>query len=250
MSKLHHVLAIESGLKTKVAEKLTAIYHTFQKPALFSGHVKTWSARDANPESNLHEMLPDERQNVQQNTAVLLKTIQKEQTELFDMTFQRDVTNCSAKADVVVEGKTILKDAPVTYLLWLGHQLDDLYTEVKKMPTLDPAEKWTLDKEQSLYATQPTETVRTKKLQVPLVMHPGSKEHPAQVQLITEDKITGTWKTIKYSGAMPMDQKDLLLARIEKLQHAVKQAKETANSHDVPKDLSAGKPIFDFVFAP
>ena len=62
--KLHHVLAIESGLKTKVKDKLTAIYHTFQKPALFNGHMKTWTARDANPESTLHEVLPDERQNV------------------------------------------------------------------------------------------------------------------------------------------------------------------------------------------
>jgi hypothetical protein len=152
---------------------------------------------------------------------------------------------------VLQAGATILKDAPVTFLLWLGHQLDNLYSEVKKIPTLDSGEKWTKDAEQNLYATQPTEQVRTKKIEVPLVLHAPTKEHPAQVKSITSDVITGTWKQTKYSSAMPADQKEALIVRVEKLQNAVKQAKETANSTDVPKDLtSAGKAFFDFVFAP
>jgi hypothetical protein len=250
MPKLHHILAIETSVKAKVAEKLTAIYKAFQKPDLFNGHVKTWTAKDTNTESALYESLPDENKQVQQNVASALKSIREHQTELFDLGYTRDATNVLAKADIVVDGTAILKDVPVTYLLWLGHQLDDLHTEIKKIPTLDPAEKWSFDREQNLYATKPSQQIRTKKLEVPLVLHPPTKEHPAQVKSITQDVVTGTWTTIKYSGAMPADERDALLARVEKLQHAVKQARETANDVEIPKGLGgAGKSIFDFVFA-
>lgn len=249
MAKLHHILAIETATKTKVTDKLTAIYKAFQKPDLFNGHVKTFTSKDANVESTTYESLPEERKEVQQNVRHSLAIVREQQSELFDLSLKRDTTNTLAKADVVVDGTVILKDAPVTFLLWLGHQLDDLYTEVKKVPTLDPAEKWTFDGDQNLYSTRTTDQSRTKKLEVPLILHPPTKEHPAQVKSITQDVITGTWKTTKYSGAMPVDERDKLLARVEKLQNAVKQARETANDMTVPADVpSAGKAIFDFVF--
>lgn len=249
MPKLHHILAIENSTKTKVAEKLTNVYKQFQKPDLFQGHVKVFTPKDSNVESATYEALPEERKEVQQNVLTGLKVIREQQTELFDLTLARDTTNMHAKADVVVEGKTVIKDAPVTYLLWLAHQLDDLHTEIKKIPTLDPAEKWSFDKDQNLFATKQSEQVRTKKIQMPLVLHPPTKEHPAQVKEVTSDVITGTWKTIKYSSALPSDQKDAMLARVEKLQHAVKQARETANDVEVKAGLpSVGKDVFDFVY--
>ena len=247
MPKLHHVLAIESGLKNKTAETLTGIYKTFQKPDLFNGHVKTFTPRSDNQDSSFYESLPDDRKNVQMNVSAMLATIRAKQTELFDLGFKRDVTNCIAKADIEVDGTVILKDVPVTYLLWLGHQLDDLHSEIKKIPTLDPAEKWTWDGNQGLYSTEPSKQIRTKKVQVPLVLAPATDKHPAQVKEITEDVRTGDWTTTKYSSAMPVDQRDAMLARVEKLQNAVKQARETANSTDVPADLvSAGDAIFSF----
>jgi hypothetical protein len=247
--KQHHVLAVESSVKNKVAEKLTAIYKAFQKPDLFNGHVKVFTPRSESQDAAGYETLPDDRKNVQQSVTESLKVVREQQSEIFDLAFKRDVTNCLAKADIVVDDKAVLKNVPVTYLLWLGHQLDDLHSEVKKIPTLDSAEKWKFDAEQNLYATEPTEQVRTKKVAMPLILHPATKEHPAQVKEVTEDVRTGTWRTIKYSSAMPADQRDAMLARVEKLQNAVKQARETANSIDVPETASAAVAIFDFVFA-
>jgi hypothetical protein len=250
MPKLHHILAIENSTKTQVNDQLTLIYKAFQKPDLFVGHAKVFTPKDSNVESSTYEALPPENKEVQQHVGHSMKVIREQQTRLFDLTLARDATNMLAKADVVVDGKVILKDAPVTYLLWLGHQLDDLHTEIKKIPTLDPAEKWHFEKDQNLHATKPSEQIRTKKLQMPLVLHPATKEHPAQVKEITQDVITGTWKTIRYSSAMPVDDKDTMLARIEKLQAAVKQARETANDIEIVKDLpSAGKAFFDYVYA-
>lgn len=250
LMKLHHVLAVESGTKNKTADVLTAIYKAFQKPDLFNGHAKSFTPRSENVDSNLYESLPDDRKNVQHSVSASIKTIQEKQSELFDLAFKKDVTNCLAKADVVVDGNVILKDVPVTYLLWLGHQLDDLHSEAKKIPTLDPAERWTFDSQQNLWATQATKQIRTKKVEVPLTLAPATDKHPAQVKTIVEDVRTGDWSTIKYSSAMPVDQKDAILARVEKLQNAVKEAKETANGTDVPAGLpSIGKAFFDFVLA-
>src|SRR5579863_616939 len=135
--KNHHVLAIEQSTKAKADEKITAAYKTFQKPDLLNGHLKTWQPRAENQHAAHYEMLPNETKNVQQNVADLLKVIREEQTALFDLTHQLNVTNALAKADVIVDGVTILKDAPATYLLWLRHHLDNMHTEIKKVPTLD-----------------------------------------------------------------------------------------------------------------
>jgi hypothetical protein len=250
MPKLNQIIAVEKGTKNRVNERLTAVYKTLQKPELFNGHVKTYTPRDDDPASKFSEKLPDDRRNVQHKVEDLLKVIREQQTELWDISLQRDVTNCAAKANLVVEGCSILNGAPVPFLLFMEKQLNDLHSEIKKIPTLDPAEKWHHDQDQNLHATDPSEQARTKKESMPLVLHPGTKEHPPQVKEITEDVRCGTWKTIKYSAALSAERRDLMLARVEKLQKAVKQAREEANLAEVQKDIpSVGKAIFDFVLA-
>jgi hypothetical protein len=248
--KLNQIVAVEKTAKNRIAEKLTAIYKIFQKPELFGGLVKTYTPRDEDPSSKFSEKMPDDRRNVQQRVLDLVAQIREQQTELWDLALQRDMTNCHAKADIVVGGKTILTGVPVPFILMMEKQLNDLHSEIKKIPTLDPAEKWTFDRDQNLYATEPSEQARTKKESMPLVLHPGTKEHPPQVKEITEDVRAGTYKTIKYSSAMPVDRRDILLARVEEMQKAFRRAREEANLAEVSKDIpSAGKAIFDFVLA-
>lgn len=247
MARLNQIIAVEKGIKNRVAERLTEVYKTFQKPDLFSGHVKTYTPRDEDPQSKFSEKLPDDRRNVQQNVTKLLAQVRESHSELLDISFARDVANCSAKASITVDGQVLLADVPVTYLLWLEKQLNDLHSEIKKVPTLDSAEKWSYDGDQGLYATQPTEQARTKKETMPLVLHPGTKEHPPQVKEITEDVRAGTWRTIKYSASIPVDRREEMLSRVEKLQRAVKQAREEANGAEVTKTPSVGDKIFGFV---
>ena len=247
MPKLNQIIAIEKGTKNRVAEKLTEVYKTFQKAALFSGLVKTWRPLEESQDSARYEALPDEKQEVQFRVADLLKVVREQQSELIDVSFARDVSNCTAKADIAVDGKVLVQQVPITHLLWLEKQLNDLHSEVKRIPTLDPAEKWEHNSDQNLFATKPIEQRRTKKVNVPLVLHPATKEHPAQVNLVTEDVHTGNWKITKYSGAMKAETRDEILNRVEKLQKAVKQAREEANMIDVPKIDSVGSKIFNFV---
>lgn len=244
--KLHQILAIEKGVKNRVMRKFSDAYKTVQKPDLFNGLAKNYKPNDEDG-----DRFPPERKKVQQVASDLLKDISKSLTELLDVTSQKDYANCNAKADVTLEGQSepILRDVPVTLLLFLEKQLKDLHTFVSKIPVLDPSEDWSYDSNANLFKTQAILTTKTKKVQKPIVLHPPTKEHPAQTQLITEDCIIGSWETIKHSGSLPGPQRAELLERLENLSKAVKFARESANGTEAPKK-DIGRKVFDYLFEP
>lgn len=242
MAKLNQILAIEKGIKTRVYAEFTDLHQATQKPALMNGFHKSYQPRDEEGET-----YPAESQKVQHNAGEVLDRVAKGLAELFDITATKDWANCTARADVVVDGKPLLKDVPATYLLFLEKQLSDLHTFITKMSELDAGSDWNVDPGTGLYKTEPSMTQRTKKVQRPITLYEATKEHPAQTQLITEDVIAGTWVTVKFSGAMPAPRKKVLLARIEKLSNAVKFAREQANAAEAP-DKKLGKEVFDFLF--
>ena len=242
MAKLNQVLAIEKGIKTRVYAEFSDLHQATQKAPLMNGFHKSYQARKEEDET-----YPAESQKVQHQATEVLDRVAASLAELFDITATKDWTNCTARADVQIDGKVLLKDVPATYLLFLEKQLQDLHTFIAKMAELDPGNDWSLDPGTGLYKTDTQMTQRTKKVQRPITLYEATKEHPAQTQLITEDQIAGTWVTIKYSGAIPTPRKKHLLARIEKLSNAVKFAREQANAVEAT-DKKLGKEVFDFLF--
>src|SRR5690606_37924291 len=131
-----------------------------------------------------------------------------------------------AKADVVVNGTVILSQVPATYLLFLEKQLTDLHTFVRKLPVLDASETWTFDNSADCWATEPLQTTKTKKIPRNHVKAEATEHHPAQVEVYYEDVIVGHWRTAKFSRALPATRVNELIERVEKLQQAVKFARE------------------------
>ena len=244
MAKLNQVLAIEKGIKTRVYAEFSDLHQATQKSALMNGFHKSYQ-----PRKEEDETYPPESQKVQHHAVDVLDRVAASLAELFDITATKDWTNCNARADVLIDGRVLLKDVPATYLLFLEKQLGDLHTFVSKMSELDPGNDWAIDPGTGLYKTDTQMTQRTKKVQRPITLYEATKEHPAQTQLITEDQIAGTWVTIKYSGAIPAPRKKQLLGRIEKLSNAVKFAREQANAVEA-SDKKLGKEVFDFLFGP
>src|SRR5205085_5692244 len=113
-----------------------------------------------------------------------------------------------------------------------------------KLPTLDASETWAFDASADCFATEPVQTVRTKKIPRNHVKAEATDKHPAQVEVYYEDVTVGYWRTIKFSGALPTKRVNELLERVEKLQQAVKFAREEANSLEV-EEQKAGKAVFD-----
>ena len=168
-------------------------------------------------------------------------------TKLFDVTATKDWANCTAKANVTVDGRTLISDVPATYLLFLEKQLTDLHTLVSKLPVLDASETWVFDQAADCWATEPVQTTKTKKIPRNHVKAEATEKHPAQVEVYYEDVVVGHWRTVKFSGALPATRIKELLDRVDKLQQAVKFAREEANNSEVT-DVKVGEKVFDYLF--
>ena len=62
-----------------------------------------------------------------------------------------------------------------------------------------------------------------------------------------EDVTVGSWRTVKFSGALAAQEKNEMLQRVRRLQESVKFAREEANARDVDQ-VHLGNKVFDFVF--
>jgi hypothetical protein len=243
MPKLNQIIAIEKGVKTGAFQTLTEAHHQVQKTTLLGGISRTYRPRDEEG-----EQLPPESTRVQVRAEDIIRTVTASLTELFDTTATKDWANTHARADVVVDGQTIVAGVPATYLLFLEKQLVDLHTFVAKLPILDPSEEWQYDASTDTYATPAVQTVRTKKIPRNHVKAEATKEHPAQVEVYYEDVAQGTWSTVKFSGALPAQRVNELLSRVEKLQQAVKFAREEANNVEVEQQ-KVGEKVLGYLFA-
>lgn len=243
MPKLNQIIAVEKGVKSQTASKLTDAYQSLQKGPLMTGISRTYRTKEDGG-----DLYPAEETLVQVNVADVLEDIGVLMARLFDVVAMKDWANTLAQADVVVDGVTLLTRVPATYLLFLEKQLTDIHTLVSKLPTLDASEQWSLDTAVGNWATKPAETVKTKKIPRNHVKAEATDKHPAQVEVYHEDVVQGYWTTVKFSGALPATRVRELVERVEKLQAAVKFAREEANGQDVT-DLHVGKPIFDYLFA-
>jgi len=242
MAKLNQIVAVVAGKKTRVEKEFGELNKSIQKADLFHGFARQYQPVDEDGET-----MPPESKLIQQNVGDIIAQARTILTDIMDAVATQETTNCVAKADVVVGGTTILKAVPITILLYIEKQLNDLRTFVGNMPVLDQAERWTLNDQSGQYSTDPIKTSRTKKVQRPIVLYDATEKHPAQTQLITEDVTAGYWTTTKFATAMPPSQKRQIIERIDKLQEAVKSAREQANDVAVT-DAKIAAPILSYVF--
>lgn len=242
MGKLNQVIAVVAGKKQHATKVLTDVYHKAQKPELFSGISRTYR-----PQDDTGEKLPPESKAMQNRVAELVNDATAGLVEMYDVVATQDYANTQAKSDIELDGKVILKDVPVTHLLFLEKQMTDLATFIGKLPTLDPSESWQYDPKSDCYATVPSETTRTKKVPKAFVKAVATDQHPAQVDVFTEDVLVGYWQTIKFSGAIPAKDRNTMAERVRRLHEAVTKAREQANGMEI-STVQTGKPIMDFVF--
>ena len=243
MTKLSQILAVEKGVKSRALAELSELHHASQKAPLWGGITRTYEPKD-----DEGDRLPAEFTQVQLNADAHLTAAAATLTRLFDVVATKDRANTGATADVVIDGTALLARVPVTYLLFLEKQLTDLRTFVGEIPVLDAATTWSFDETAGVWQTAPVGTTRSSKVPRNHVLAEATKEHPAQVNVWTEDVIVGTWTTRKLSGGLPATRKATLLARVDALGEAVKFAREEANTAEV-QDEHVGKRVFDYLFA-
>lgn len=242
-TKLHQILAVEAGVRAQSAKDITALHHSLKKPELLFGQNRTYE-----PLKEDGEKLPAERQILQFRVQDVVRESIKIWARMFDITATRDYANIDAKADIVVDGQTLVKNAPTAFLLWLEKKLEDLHTFVAQLPTLPADIEWEWDDKQNCYKNkQEIKSAKTAKIMYPLVLAPATKEHPAQVSKESRDEVVGYWTTLKYSGALKVQDVKEMKDRVEILQKAVRFAREKANEVEVT-DQKVGDALLKYVF--
>lgn len=241
MPKLNQIIAVVSGKKSRAESVLKDAHHGW-RPELIQGISRTYYPLDAEGDS-----LPPENKRVQIRTDEVVSKAINELIGVYDAVATQETGNTIAKADVVVDGKSVLKNVPVSVLLFLEKQIKDIRTFVTQMPTLPTDREWKYDSAADCYVTEPVEQIRTAKMPTRFVKAEATDKHPAQVEILYVDKTVGRWNTKHFSGAIPAQKQADLLSRVNKLEEAVKSAREQANSTEV-QNVQIGKDLFSFIF--
>lgn len=242
MPRLNQIIAIANTSKSDCTKAVTEIYHDLQKPDLFTGFERKYQPLD-----DEGEVLPPEKKIIQKNVINQLEVAKGKLIGMFDVIATQEYGNCEARADIKVGDTVVAPKVPVSYLLFLEKQMDNIATLVAKCPTLPVDVAWNKSSTNNVYIADPVVTTRTKKIPKAFVRAAATDKHPAQVDVFNEDVVVGKWTKTDVSTAIPTSDRDKLLERITALKNAIKMAREEANSMEV-KAVQIGKAITDYAF--
>lgn len=241
MPKLHQIIAIEEDQKNKTGSAVAALEREAAKPDTFNGLTRTYRPKD-----ETGEPLPPEHKKVQADARKEIDKYVKAKSDLIDLTATKDYANMEARADIEIDGEVLLADVPVTNLLFLSKQLEQFRGYVEKLPVLDEAEDWKQDPSTGQWRTEITTRHRTEKVVDFKTVAEATKEHPAQIAQLAKDVTVGYWDQTKLSAALPVPEKEALIAKVEALLNAVKLARGKANEVDAPRQKIAST-LFEYV---
>ena len=255
MSKMHELLAVEGDLEGTCKKILTETAHTFsQKHDHFEGQVKTLKMFDS---ERSDEEAETERKEMVTTVGDKLTYTQSHVERYFDAVYQKDKTNQSASADIVIGGVTIAENVPATFLLGLESKLKAIRAVYESIPTLQDNVSWISDtnKGHGVYVTEfPEIRMKTESEIKVHVIYPhhfpkdGEKGEslPAQVEKIPEKKNIGTYELTRWSGCISSSEKSKLIGKVDELMRAVKKARQRANMTEVAKG-NIGSKLFGFI---
>lgn len=246
MAQLHELLAVEGDLKGAKDKIKDETMVTFDKKAgHFSGGIRKLEMFD---EGRKTEEL-EERQEIVTTVPKKLDYMSNSFIQFWDAKLQKEIANQEAKADIIIDGKPIIKDMPVTFLLSMEDELKNLRKIYDAIPTLQPGIAWEKDpiKGEDIYkSVHPVIKHKTEKTVQHKILVPPTKEHPAQVREWTEDKPVGQYVSESWSGMLSPAEKSIMIGKLDKMLRAIKKARQRANNQET-KGSSIGKLIFDYI---
>lgn len=252
MAKLHELLAAE---KTRTGS-WNAIYADtlgkFKKPThFFEGHSRRLQMLEDNPANKTLEAEALEDKPVITTVYETLKDALEVFAKAEDLQAQKNLTKHRAEATVMWQGEPFLIDMPIDQLLGLESRIGKLRELWESVPTQDATRTWTANPDigTGVYETNLEETAKTEKVAVPISLHPGTKEHAPQVQLISKDVTVGRFSTRRRTGAATAQQKFDALKQIDDLLVEIKAARQRANETPVAEG-SLGRKVAQLLLEP
>lgn len=220
-----------SGAATKDS---TVYYHILQKADSFAGHTKKFKPTKLDSNNQPIDPQPDQQKVVQCKVATLLSDLVSVLSGHFDAAATRDIGNTLAKANVVINGTTVMKDVPVPYLLFLESELTNLHTQAQNIPTLSLDKSWTFDQQSGFWKSETVVTNREKKEPQIIKVFEPTEHQEGKFAAVEQSVVTGQWEHVDLSGAIPQTEKQAIIDRIRTVREAVVSAREEANATKIP----------------
>jgi len=249
MGKLHQHLAVEEAKATIYKNTMEEAIQTFAKREhLMKGRITNQQSK-LDEEDALYDEYPSKTETLPVAETVIgkIKWVLQHASAYYDLAAQKDAANCQARADLIINGKVIVKDLPAITLLFIENKLKGIRNMLAQSKTLDAARNWEKHESQpNVWEADPS--IRTIKQSVSeyVTASPATEKHAAQVVQVTTEKIRALSTAVELSGFMPTAQKADLLMRCDELIQASKQARQTANDQEVT-DVRIAKSIFDYL---
>lgn len=254
MGKLHELLAVEKTKTTAATKLLSETLNKFGKFEYFQGAVKSLKMLEESEQNKALEAAAAESRTLPTTVHETLEYALKYWADAEDVIYQKNLTNQKATADVVVDGKVIATNVPVDELLGLENRLEILRKVADAMPTLPAAvtckdDSGNTGRKGSWVSESIEVTTKTEKIMVPVILYEATKEHPAQVKEVAQDKVVGKYTKTNFFGAASSAQKAETISRIDDLLGAVKQARMRANSVEADKSV-IGASLVSYILEP
>lgn len=245
MAKLHEILAVEGDLEATAKKITNEAINTFsKKPEHFVEMQRDLKMFD----DDRQRENTSERKEMVTTVADKLKYVRGSVGRYLNAFATKEATNQVAKADLVVNGETLLESVPATVLLGLESKLKHLRAMYETIPTLQPGIRWDHEPtiENVYVQAKPEERFKTEKTLKYKILHEATKEHPAQIETWYSDDPVGQITVQHWCGMLSPAEKSQLLRRLDELIRATKKARQRANTADVV-DLEIGDLVFDYI---
>jgi hypothetical protein len=246
-AKMHELLAAESSVSTVYNTMHEETMSVLGKPDHFTRATTTKTFfNDEDSKLNTQET----KDNVTTVADRLKYFFNNAFVRYFDLLAAKDKTNQVAQADLVLKGETIAQNVPATLLLTLENRLNNLRSMLLSAPTLRPGPEWQWDETERMFKTkEPQVSFATKKTIRPIILHPATDKHPAQVDKISEDIPVAKVEKLEWSGNLTSGEKSDMLGRLDELVLAIKEARQRANNAEVVQER-IGQKFADYIIGP
>jgi len=247
---LGQVVAAEAAARAEANKRGGTLHKQGQKSDLFEGFDTTYSpfavAEDATDQRALQR--PAEGKRVQLVAEDLLREFMREMRSAVDLAAVKDESNCRAKADVTMpDGSVLLRSVPATHLLHMEKVLEDFGTFIAKLPVRDPAIDWTYNPDDRLAHSPETFTNSEEVRTTPLVIIAPTQYQAGTGTTVQERVAVGRRTTVRHTGALTVQRKRDLEARVAELKVAFKQAREMANRVEASEAAGEADILFSYI---
>ena len=248
--ELHELLAVDKRLAetaNRVQKETSKILE--QKRDIFSGLVKSHEIFDDEKKQALEKV--NDIKEVESTVSEHLQFAGKRLADYWNVILQKDYSNQTAKANIMIGDNILVANVPSTTLLSLEKKLESLISMYNVIPTLDAAKAWGQDTDYAIpnvwRTVNPRETQHRVVYKAYEEVSPATVQHKAQVVEVEREEIVGKYTQFDYSGAITSLDKSQKLERLTTLIMAVQTARQRANTNEVDPTLKLGETLINFI---